>query len=73
MILEQDGQFRIRDLVIDEREAKLESDRAAAKGSNWTPEQHYDLGKPTGIIHVEAKTREALIASITAMDWPPNW
>jgi len=73
MILEQDGQFRIRDLVIDEREAKLESDRAAAKGMNWTPEQHYDLGKPTGVIHVEAKTREALIATITAMDWPANW
>ncbi len=73
MILEQDGQFRIRDLVIDEREAKLESDRAAAKGQTLSPEQHYDLGKPTGTIHIEAKTREAFIATIAAMEWPENW
>lgn len=73
MILEQDGQFRIRDLIIDEREAKLEADRAAAKGHSWSPEQHYDLGKPTGTIHIEAKTREALIATVSAMEWPENW
>ncbi len=66
MILEQDGRFRIRELVVDERDV-------VAKGIELTPEQHYDLGRPTGTIHVEEKTRDGLIATITAMEWPANW
>jgi hypothetical protein len=71
--VEQDGVFRIRELVIDEAEARAVSERELASGGGWTPEQHYALGKPTGIIYAEGRTREDLIEKMRTMDWPASW
>jgi hypothetical protein len=72
-ILEQDGRFRIRQLVIDEAEATAAGRAAIAAGRGWMPEQYYGLGKPTGTIHADAPTREALVEIMRAMEWPPHW
>jgi hypothetical protein len=72
-IVEQDGVFRIRRLVIDEAEARAASEAARAAGRSWMPEQYYDLGKPTGPIHAEARSRDELIEQMRAMDWPADW
>lgn len=72
-ILEQDGVFRFRDLVIDEEEARAKSREALAQGKGWMPENHYALGRPTGRIHAEAKTRDELIAILRTMKWQRHW
>lgn len=73
MILEQDGTFRIRALVIDADEARAASAAALAVNRGWMPEQHYALGKPTGTIYAEAATRDELVARMHEMDWPQHW
>ena len=73
MIVEQDGVFRIRDLVIDPGEADAARDAAFAQRKPWMLEHHHALGKPTGAIHVEAATLEELIAQMRTMDWPRHW
>jgi len=63
MILEQDGVFRIRALVVPpdpHHEGK-------------TPEQHYGRGQPTGKIYVESPTREALLEQMRTMTWEKHW
>ena len=62
-VVEQDGKFRIRELVIDRAEAEAAAASAAgrARTPSWMPEHHYTRGKPTGQILAEAATREALV------------
>ena len=71
--VEQDGVFRIRQLVIDEAEARAASEQARANRRPWMPEQYYELGKPTGEIYAEARSREELIEQMRTMDWPASW
>jgi hypothetical protein len=72
-VVEQDGLFRIRDLVIDPEEAEASRAAALAQQRSWMPEQYYELGRPTGTIHCEAATREALMEQLRAMPWPQHW
>jgi hypothetical protein len=72
-VIEQDGVFRIRQLVIDEAESRAAGERALASGQPWMPEHHYALGKPTGKIYAEAWSREELIEKMEMMDWPRSW
>jgi hypothetical protein len=73
MIVEQDGRFRIRQLVVDKVEADAASATARAAGRPWMPEQYYALGKPTGTIYADAATRTELAAMMRTMAWPENW
>jgi hypothetical protein len=73
MIVEQDGVFRIRDLVIDEDEARVAREEGLAKRGMWMPEQYYALGRPTGKVHVEARSRDALVAVMRTMTWNEQW
>ena len=72
-IVEQDGVFRIRQLVVDQEEARRSHEEAFGKGAGWMPEQYYALGKPTGEIYVEAKTKDELLARMKTMHWPSDW
>lgn len=72
-IVEQDGVFRIRDLVIDAAEAEAARAAALAAKRPWMPEHYYGLGRPTGTIHCEAASREELLAKMQTMPWPPHW
>lgn len=72
-IVEQDGVFRIRQLLVDPMEEEASRNEAFAKQQSWMPENHYSLGKPTGTIHAEAKTREDLVATMKTMSWPNDW
>jgi hypothetical protein len=72
-VVQQDDVFRLRQLVIDETEARTASERALAGGGMWMPEHHYALGKPTGTIYAEGRTREDLIEKMRTMDWPASW
>ena|ERR1700733_8880872 len=69
-IVEQDGKFRIRALVVDPAE---EAEAYAKSGGYWMPEHVYALGRPTGKIFVEAESRAELITKIKAMAWPDDW
>lgn len=73
MVLEQDGRFRIRELVVDPAAAQRLRDEARAGNVPFTPEAYYELGAPTGVIHVDAATREELVATMQQMPWPANW
>lgn len=72
-IVEQDGRFRIRDLVIDPAEADASRSAALAARQSWMPENYYALGKPTGPIHCEAATRDELLEKMQTMPWPAHW
>lgn len=72
-VVEQDGVLRVRQLVIDQAEAKAIGEREIAAGRPWMPEMYYDLGQPTGVIYAEARTKEELVAKIREIDWPANW
>ena len=72
-VLEQDGVFRVRELVVDPGEAAVTAKAALAERGFWTPEQHYALGKPTGRVFIEAPTRDALAEKIEAYPWPRDW
>jgi hypothetical protein len=74
IVVEQDGKFRIRELVIDRVNA--EAAAAAAKRArtpSWMPEHYYALGRPTGEIFVEAESRAQLLALMRTMTWPEHW
>jgi hypothetical protein len=73
MILEQEGRFRIRQLLVDEAEARAASAAAIAARQSWMPEQYYGLGKPTGTIHADAASRDELVAIMRTMEWPASW
>jgi hypothetical protein len=72
-VVEQDGVFRVRELVVDRAEAEAASKASMAQGRGWMPEQYYDLGKPTGRVFIEAPTRDALARKIEAYPWPREW
>ena len=72
-IVEQEGVFRIRQLVVDPAEEEASRNAAFAKHESWMPENYYALGKPTGVVYVEAPTREALAATMKTMTWPNDW
>jgi hypothetical protein len=72
-IVEQDGVFRIRDLVIDEAEARAARTAALARNGAWMPEDYHELGRPTGPIQCEASSREELLAKMRTMNWPELW
>ena len=71
MVLEQDGKFRIRQLIVDTAGAKYQA--ARARSPSWMPEHHYALGQPTGEIYAEAASARELIEVMRTMDWPHNW
>jgi hypothetical protein len=72
-VVEQDGVYRVRQLVIDPAEARAASERAIANREPWMPEHHYALGKPTGTIYAEGRTRAELIEQMRTMTWPASW
>lgn len=73
MVLEQDGLFRVRALVIDDAEARTASQVALANHQPWMPEQYYAMGRPVGKIYAEAASREELARRVDAIDWPAHW
>lgn len=73
MVLEQDGVFRIRELVIDATEAATASADALANHRSWMPEHAYALGRPVGKIYAEAVSRRKLAGQASKMDWPEHW
>ena len=72
-VVEQDGVFRLRALMIDQAEAMADSERARAAGHGWMPENYYALGKPVGPIVLEAPSLKQLIAKLDAHPWPADW
>jgi len=72
-LVEQDGVFRVRSLVVDAAEAKSASEKAFDDGTGWMPENHAALAKPTGKILIEAPTREAMAKKLNAYKWPADW
>ena len=74
MILEQEGHFRIRELVVDRAETDDAMAKAArARTPSWMPEHYYSLGRPTGHVYAEGKTREELVDVMRTMEWPDTW
>ncbi|MBS1151890.1 MAG: hypothetical protein H6Q89_3588 [Myxococcaceae bacterium] len=72
-VVEQDGVFRLRQLVVDPQESEAAGRQALAAGENWMPEHHFALARPTGKVFLEAPTRDALAKKIEAYDWPGDW
>jgi hypothetical protein len=72
-VVEQNGVFRLRALVVDPAEARAAAERALAENRSWMPEHHHALGKPTGPIHLEAPTLNALRLKLEAFAWPDPW
>ena len=74
MVVEQDGKFRIRQLVVDRADAEAAAEAAKrARTPSWMPEHYYALGKPTGQIFAEAESRAQLLEVMRTMDWPAHW
>lgn len=73
-IVEQEGKFRIRQLVIDRAEAEMAAEEARrSRSPSWMPEHYYALGKPTGTIFAEADSRAELATIMATMEWPESW
>lgn len=72
-ILEEDGRFRVRHLVVDPAEADAARDAALQAGGGWMPEDHHALARPTGEIVIETATRDELLMLLEAIDWPLAW
>jgi hypothetical protein len=75
LIVEQDGKFRIRELVVD-RAAAAEaaaSSSKRARSPSWMPEHYYALGAATGAIFAEAASRAELVQLMSTMTWPDTW
>lgn len=74
MIVEQEGRFRIRELVVDRAGAEAAAAAATrARTPSWMPEHFYALGKPTGEIYAEAGSRAELVELMRTMSWPEHW
>lgn len=74
MVVEQEGKFRIRELVVDRNGAEAAAAAARrARSPSWMPEHFYALGQPTGKIFAEADSRAELIEVMRTMSWPENW
>ena len=73
-IVQQDGKFRIRELVVDQAAAEAGAEAAKrSRSPSWMPEHYYALGKPTGKIFAEAPSRAELVTVMGAMEWPAHW
>jgi hypothetical protein len=73
-VLEQDGTFRIRELVVDRAGAEAAAAAAhRARTPSWMPEHYYALGRPTGTIYAEAASRAELLELMRTMPWPADW
>lgn len=74
MVLQQDGVFRIRELVVDRDAAEAAAASARrARTPSWMPEHYYALGQPTGMIFAEAASVAELVERMKTMDWPDTW
>ncbi len=74
LIVEQEGMFRIRELVIDRMEAEAAASASRrSRSPSWMPEHYYALGKPTGTIFAEAPSRAELAKVMRTMEWPASW
>lgn len=73
MVLHQDGVYRVRELEVDEADARASHDAAAARGESWMAEHYHALGKPTGPIHAEADSIDGLVEAMRTMPWPAHW
>ncbi|MGE0871016.1 MAG: hypothetical protein AB7P03_20800 [Kofleriaceae bacterium] len=71
MVVEQDGSFRIRELVINYDE--IASSRSRARSPSWMPEHYFSMGRPTGKIFAEAASLDELLAVMRTMPWPSDW
>ena len=74
MAVEQDGMFRIRELVVDKHAAELAAASThRSRSPSWMPEHYYSMGQPTGTIFAEGASRAELREAIRTMTWPENW
>ena len=74
LVVEQEGKFRIRELVVDTAAAEAAASAAQRKRSpSWMPEHYYALGQPTGKIFAEAESCAALVELMSTMPWPADW
>jgi hypothetical protein len=74
LVVEQEGKFRIRELVVDRHAVEAAAAASGrARSPSWMPEHYYALGKPTGTIYAEADTRAELVQIMSTMTWPERW
>jgi hypothetical protein len=74
LIVEQEGKFRIRELVVDRAAAEAAASATRrARSPSWMPEHYYALGAPTGKIFAEAASRAELVELMGTMTWPEDW
>jgi hypothetical protein len=74
LVVEQEGKFRIRELVVDPHEAEAAASAARrTRSPSWMPEHYYALGRPTGKIYAEAASKAELVQIMSTMTWPENW
>ena len=74
LVVEQEGKFRIRELVVDRAAAEAAASSARrARSPSWMPEHDYALGAPTGTIFAEAASRAELVELMATMTWPDAW
>jgi hypothetical protein len=73
-IVQQEGKFRIRELVVDQHAAETAAVAAKrARSPSWMPEHYYALGTPSGKIFAEASSRAELVEVMSTMTWPADW
>jgi hypothetical protein len=73
LIVEQEGKFRIRELVVDRVAAEAAASSKRARSPSWMPEHYYALGAATGTIFAEAASRAELVELMSTMSWPETW
>ncbi|MBP6629967.1 MAG: hypothetical protein KBG28_17425 [Kofleriaceae bacterium] len=71
-IIEEDGRFRIRAVVVDPQ-AVAAASTPRTRTPSWMPVHQVARGWPGGEIFAEAASREELVEVIRAMPWPPGW
>ncbi len=72
-VLAQDGVWRLRELATDPQVLRRASDDALGSGGSFMPEHAAALQTPTGRVHLEAPTRQALAALLEDFAWPRHW
>ncbi|MDQ3367711.1 MAG: hypothetical protein M3680_19995 [Myxococcota bacterium] len=74
MVVEQDGLFRIREIVVDRDAAQAAASASSrTRSPSWMPEHYYTLGRPTGTIFAEARSRAELVEVMRTMTWHETW
>lgn len=72
-VVKQDGVWRLRELALEPDVLRRASEDALKHGRPFMPEHAADLQTPTGKIHLEAPTREALAVLVEGYTWPRQW